>query len=189
MPHLTLKKIRLTYLWSIGVGLLAYCVILTIKSGNFGFDGDDWWVLGWAYWHDFPMSIIGYAREFLRPMEGIYYVSMFELFGFNQIVFHFFSLLLLASSCLLMGKCLSKSFPHNKGFVIIATVNAFFLPMISCLTYVVFTDNSRISLLLFWASVLSFQFWTEKPASISRLIAPIFLYLMSFMTYESPSLP
>ncbi|MCL5125714.1 MAG: hypothetical protein M1511_14690 [Deltaproteobacteria bacterium] len=181
-------KQKISNLWLLGGGLLAYCVVLTIMSGNFGFDGDDWWVLGWAYWHSFPMSILGYAREFLRPMEGVYYISMFELFGFSPITFHLFSLLLLAFSCLLMGKCLSKCFPYHPGFVTISTVTAFFLPMVSSLTYIVFTDNSRISLVLFWGAVLAFQFWAEKPFSSLRLIAPVCLYLMSFMTYEAPSL-
>ncbi|MGO9739176.1 MAG: hypothetical protein ACLPVO_17350 [Desulfomonilaceae bacterium] len=167
--------------------MFAYCLILTIMSGNFGFDGDDWWVLGWAYWHDFPSSILGYAKQFLRPVEGIYWISMFELFGFSRIAFHFASLTLLATSCLLMGKCLSKAFPSRSSFVALSTILAFFLPMISCLTYIVFTDNSRISLLLFWAAVLSFQLWAKKPSSWPRLVIPVCLYLLSFLTYEAPS--
>ncbi len=167
--------------------MFAYSVILTILSGNFGFDGDDWWVLGWAYWHKFPGSILGYAKDFLRPVEGIYWISMFQFFGFNRIAFHFASLTLLATSCILMGKCLSKAFPSRSSFVVLSTMVAFFLPMVSCLTYIVFTDNSRISLLLFWASTLTFQFWSEKPSSWLRLVIPVCLYLCSFLTYEAPS--
>ena len=167
--------------------MFAYSVILTILSGNFGFDGDDWWVLGWAYWHKFPGSILGYAKDFLRPVEGIYWISMFQFFGFNRIAFHFASLTLLATSCILMGKCLSKAFPSRSSFVVLSTMVAFFLPMVSCLTYIVFTDNSRISLLLFWASTLTFQLWSEKPSSWPRLVIPVCLYLCSFLTYESPS--
>lgn len=167
--------------------MFTYCIVLTIMSGNFGFDGDDWWVLGWAYWHDFPSSILEYAKDFLRPVEGIYCMSMFEMFGFNRIAFHFASLTLLATSCLLMGRCLFKAFPERSSFVVLATMLAFFLPMVSCLTYVVFTDNSRVSVLLFWLAVLGFQSWGEKPSWL-RLSSGICLYLLSFLTYESPSL-
>ena len=187
MNYFTFIKHKISYLWLLGGGLFAYCAIVTIMSGNFGFDGDDWWVLGWPYWNDFPASIVGYAKDFLRPVEGIYWISMFELFGFNRIAFHFASLSLLALSCLLMGKCLSKAFPNNPSFVVLSTILAFFLPTVSCLTYIVFTDNSRISLLLFWASILTFQLWAEKPLSWYRLAVPVCLYLCSFLTYEAPS--
>jgi hypothetical protein len=131
--------------------------------------------------------MLGYAKQFLRPVEGIYWISMFQFFGFNRIAFHFASLTLLATSCLLMGKCLFKAFPERSVFVVLSTMVAFFLPMVSCLTYIVFTDNSRISLLLFWASTLTFQLWSEKPSSWPRLVIPVCLYLSSFLTYEAPS--
>ena len=178
---------RVSPLWLIASGMFVYCAILTALTGDVGFDGDDWWVLAWPYWHDFPGSMFGYAQEFLRPVEGIYWICMFELFGFNRIVFHFASLLLLASSCLLMGKCLTKAFHERPVLAVLSTIFAFFLPMLACLTYLVFTDNSRISLLLFWASVLVFQLWAERSASWFRLVIAVCLYLLSFLTYEASS--
>ncbi len=174
-------------LWLIASGMFVYCAILTALTGDVGFDGDDWWVLAWPYWHDFPGSMFGYAQEFLRPVEGIYWICMFELFGFNRIALHFASLLLLASSCLLMGKCLTKAFPERPALAAMSTIFAFFLPMVACLTYLIFTDNSRISLLLFWASVLVFQLWAERSASWFRLVIAVCLYLLSFLTYEASS--
>ena len=174
-------------LWLMASGMFVYCAILTALTGDVGFDGDDWWVLAWPYWHDFPGSMFGYAQEFLRPVEGIYWICMFELFGFNRIALHFASLLLLASSCLLMGKCLTKAFPEKPALAAMSTIFAFFLPMVACLTYLIFTDNSRISLLLFWASVLVFQLWAERSASWFRLVIAVCLYLLSFLTYEASS--
>ena len=174
-------------LWLMASGMFVYCAILTALTGDVGFDGDDWWVLAWPYWHDFPGSMFGYAQEFLRPVEGIYWICMFELFGFNRIALHFASLLLLASSCLLMGKCLTKAFHERPVLAVLSTIFAFFLPMLACLTYLVFTDNSRISLLLFWASVLVFQLWAERSASWFRLVIAVCLYLLSFLTYEASS--
>jgi len=174
-------------LWLMASGMFVYCAILTALTGDVGFDGDDWWVLAWPYWHDFPGSMFGYAQEFLRPVEGIYWICMFELFGFNRIALHFASLLLLASSCLLMGKCLTKAFHERPVLAVLSTIFAFFLPMVACLTYLIFTDNSRISLLLFWASVLVFQLWAERSASWFRLVIAVCLYLLSFLTYEASS--
>ncbi len=72
------------------------------------------------------------------------------------------SLLLLAGSAVLMGVALDQAFPGRRVFVFIAVLLAFFLPPVSCLTYVMFTDNSRLSMLLFWASVIAFQRWAQK---------------------------
>jgi hypothetical protein len=175
------------YLWFIAVGLVVYCVLLTAISGDIGFNGDDWWILAVPYWNSFANAVVLYAHKFLRPLEGLYWISLFELFGFNRVAFHLCSLLLLAGSAVLMGASLHRAFPGRRSFVSIAVLMAFFLPTVSCLTYVVFTDNSRLSILLFWASVLAFQRWAQKSALWRGLLLPIALYVCSFLTYEGPS--
>jgi hypothetical protein len=171
-----------------GTGLFVYCFLLTAITGDIGFEGDDWWILSWPYWNEFPKSIWIYARESLRPLEGVYWIGLFELFGFNKIVFHLFSLLLLASASLLMGFALVKAFPNRKNFATLAVLLAFFLPTLSCLTYVLATDNGRLSMLLFWACVLAFQKWAEGPQSWLRLLPPVAIYVAAFLTYEAPTL-
>ena len=109
----------------LAAGLLTYAILLTALTGDIGFDGDDWWVLSWPYWHQFPGSVLSYAKEFLRPVEGIYWISMFEIFGLNSVAFHLFSLLLLAGSCVLMGACLSKAFPERRLLVALSVLFAF----------------------------------------------------------------
>ncbi len=86
-----------------------------------------------------------------------------------------------------MGVCLDRAFPGRRDCVSLAVLLAFFLPPVSCLTYVMFTDNSRLSMLLFWASVLAFQRWARKPSSYSGLALPVALYWCSFFTYETAS--
>jgi hypothetical protein len=174
-------------LWILAAGLVTYAITLTALTGDIGFDGDDWWVLSWPYWHQFPGSVWSYAKEFLRPVEGLYWIGMFEIFGFNSVAFHLCSLLLLAGSCLLMGACLSTAFPERSLLVALSVLFAFFLPMIASLTYVVFTDNSRLSLLLFWAAALAFQSWTARSQSWAGLVLPILIYLLCFLTYEAAS--
>ena len=119
-------------------------------------------------------------------MEGFYWISLFELFGFNRVAFHLCSLLLLAGAAVLMGVSLDRAFPGRPTCVSMAVLLAFFLPTVSCLTYVLFTDNSRLSVLLFWASVITFQRWAQKSAPWHGLALPLSLYVGSFLTYEAP---
>lgn len=176
-----------SYLWLTAVGLAVYCVALTAVTGDIGFNGDDWWVLASPYWHSFPDALVLYAHKFLRPVEGLYWISLFKVFGFNKVVFHLCSLLLLAGSTVLMGVALDQAFPGRRVFVSIAVLLAFFLPPVSCLTYVMFTDNSRLSMLLFWASVIAFQRWAQKSSPWRGLAVPLALYVGSFLTYETSS--
>jgi hypothetical protein len=181
------QEVRAPHLWITALGLLVYCAFITVLTGDIGFEGDDWWVLNVPYWHSFPSSLFVYAKEFLRPMEGFYWISMFEIFGFERVPFQLFSLLLLAVACLFMGAALRKVFPGRSVFIIFSVLFAFFLPTVSSLTYVVFTDNSRLSLLFFWAAVLGYQRWVAKNETLAGLVPPALLYILSFLSYESPS--
>lgn len=174
-------------LWLIAGGLFVYCLVLTIITGDIGFEGDDWWIFSWPFWLGFPKSLWVYARESLRPVEGIYWIGLYQLVGFNKPVFHLFSQLLLAGAAILMGACLNKAFPQRRVVVTLAVLFAFFLPTVSCLTYVVTTDNSRLSLLLFWLSALKFQNWAERSPSWRGLMMPITIYWLAFLTYEAPT--
>jgi hypothetical protein len=176
---------RVPYLWITMLGLLLYCLFITLLAGDIVFDGDDWGVLNVPYWHSFPAALLAYAREYLRPIEGLYWVSMFEIFGFERVVFQFFSLMLLAASCLMMGAVLGKVFPNRPKFVLFSVLFSFFLPTVSSLTYTMFTDNSRLSLLFFWASVLAYQKWVEKNESWAGLMPPSLCYIFSFLSYEA----
>jgi hypothetical protein len=182
-----IKESHINPLVWIGVVLFSYCVWLTFFTGDAGFEGDDWWILSRAYWNDYPNSILIYAKEFQRPVEGAYWMTLFELFGFNKIAFHFCSLLLLAGASILMGFCLFNAFPQRRPFYIFAPLLSFFMPMVSCLTYVMCTDNSRLSMLLFWGSVLGFQKWAMDFNKLRNVTWAILLYLAAFFTYECSS--
>ena len=107
----------------IALVFVAYSAIVTFLTGDIGFEGDDWWIFSWAYWNTFPHSLLVYARESLRPVEGIYYITLFELVGFNKTAFHLGSLLLLAGACTFMALCLIRAFP---GRHTLAAATAFF---------------------------------------------------------------
>ncbi len=182
-PAITRNNIALA-----AAALLIACVSLWMLIGNIGFQGDDWWILSFPYWHEFPESILIYATKLLRPLEGAYWITLFELFGFNNQAFHLASLLLHAGSCVLMGVCLGKAFPRKQNLAVWSIFFAFLLPTVSNLTYMIHTDNSRISVLLFWASVISFQRWTEQSQSWAGLSPGIIWYLLASSAYENATL-
>ena len=174
-------------LWPVAVGLVLYSLAVAALTGDIGFEGDDWWIFSWPYHYSFPASLLAYAEASLRPVEGIYWVTLFEIFGFNKIAFNLSSLLLLSGACTMMGWCLLTAFPQRRTFAVLAILLAFFLPPVSCLTYVICTDNSRLSMLLFWACVAGFQRWSARGLSWADLFAPVILYILAFLTYEASS--
>jgi hypothetical protein len=168
-----------------GAALIVCCTSLAILIGNIGFQGDDWWQFSWPYWHSFPNSIWEYARASRRPIEGLYTVLSFEIFGLNRVLFTLSALLLSAGSCLLMGASLNRAFPGKKTLVVLAVLFGFLLTPLSNLIYMFHTDNSRLSMLLFWTSVLAFQHWAGASKSWLGLTLPVCLYLAASLTYEN----
>jgi len=174
--------------WPTAAILILYASVLVVASGDIGFDADDWWIFSWAYWFPYPKSVGAYAQELLRPLEGLYWLSMFELVGFNRLAFHVASLILWIGAAISMGACLKKAFPRDRQFVVTSVFLVFFLPMVSSLTFIIFTDNARLSILLFWISAFYFLAWAEGPLEWKGLFLPILIYVLSFLTYETASL-
>ena len=174
--------------WLVFVGLMVYAVILTIITGDTGFQADDWWILSVPYWNSFPGSIWAYAVEFRRPLEGLPWLALFPLLGFNRTVFNLVALVLFAGTSLFLGMALTKSFPTRRDFVAATMLFWFFLPTVSSLTYVFHMDNIWTCTLLFWASVCAFQRWAEGNASPRGLILPVLLYYLGTLAYDVANL-
>ncbi|MGC8658895.1 MAG: hypothetical protein ACP5U1_07450 [Desulfomonilaceae bacterium] len=174
---------RLMLMLALALG--AFSVSLALLIGNIGFEGDDWWEFSWSYWFPFPQSIWEYAKESSRPIEGIYGVLSFDTFGLNRLPYTLTSLFLAAGSCLLLANCLKRAFPEKSAQAILAAFLAFFLTPVSNLTYMIHTDNSRISMLFFWCSVFAFQDWAASGSPWKRMILPAVLYLLGAFTYEN----
>ncbi|MBI5251038.1 MAG: hypothetical protein HY912_16230 [Desulfomonile tiedjei] len=166
-------------------GLVILCVSLALLIGNIGFQGDDWWQFSWPFWHAFPSSVWEYAKASRRPVEGLYTVVAFEFFGLNRVFYTLSALSLLAGACLLMGSCLKKAFPGRDSLVVLSVAFAFLMPPASNLIYMFHTDNSRLSILFFWVSVLLFQRWADGSKSWTGLLLPLAVYLLAAFTYEN----
>jgi len=175
----------LPFLGPVAAVLGTCCLTLAVLIGNIGFQGDDWWQFSWPYWHPFPWSVWEYAKESRRPIEGIYTVLTFESFGLNRIWYTLVAALLAAAATLLMGTCLRRAFPSRISMAVLAVMAAFLLTPASNLIYMFHTDNSRLSLLLFWLSANVFQRWALVSGSRLGLFLPVLIYCSAAMTYEN----
>lgn len=177
----------------IPLGLLLSCFVISIVFficlvGDIGFQGDDWWIFGIPYWNNFPDSLLIYAKESKRPIEGFYWILMYEMFGLYEPAFLAGSLVLLAVSCLLMTKCLFMAFPDYKNWALMSGLLAFVITPLANLIFMLHTDNSRISCIFFWVSTLLFQNWAKEPEKNSRLFLPTLFYCLATLTYENCAL-
>ena len=166
--------------------LLGASCVLTVATGDIGFQGDDWWVLSFPYWNAFPHSVAAYARAASRPIEGVFWISLFEIFGMDRIPYLFASLALNGLSSSLFALCLFRLDPENPKLAIWGALFSFFLPLNSPLVFVMHTDNSRLAMAFFWAAVLTAQ--TQSYGSPWRIALASACYLLSVLTYENASL-
>jgi hypothetical protein len=179
---------RVPIYWTVFVGLLLYSVTLTLITGDTGFQADDWWILSVPYWNSLPWSIWDYTVQFRRPLEGLPWLILCPFLGFNRTVFNLIALLLLTGTTLLMGMCLARAFPNRRHLVATSMLFFFLLPTVGPLTYVFHMDNIWMCTLLFWASVLAFQRWSEGSQSLRGLALPVLLYFLSTFAYDVANL-
>lgn len=160
--------------------------MLTLLTGDIGFQGDDWWVLSFPYWNPFPQSVLIYAKAALRPVEGLYWICLFELFGFNRFPYLFASLTLNVLSSTLFAVSLYRAFSDKPQLAVWGALFSFFMPMNSSLVFIMHTDNSRLAMIFFWACVVALQ--RAIHGSPSLLGLSLICYLLSVLTYENASM-
>ncbi len=165
--------------------LLGAAAILTWLTGDIGFWGDDWWIFSRPFWNGYLKGLWVYTLDSSRPVEGLYWLSVYETFGFNRSAFLFLSLGLSAAACALFTACVRKAWPTRPAAVILAAGLVFVLPTWASLTYEIHTDNSRLALTLFWLSVLLMQQWAARPDRFMWLFGWAAAYLLSCLTYET----
>ena len=175
------------------IGMMMLCFGLSIGvflylTGDIGFQGDDWWIFGIPFWNSFPNSLLIYAQESKRPIEGFYWLTLYETFGLYEPAFLAGSLILLGLSCLMMTRCLLIAFPRYKEWAVMSGLLAFVITPLANLVYMLHTDNSRISCLFFWISVWFFQSWARESDKIFKLILPVVFYCLATLTYENCAL-
>ncbi|MBZ0309230.1 MAG: hypothetical protein K8I82_24405, partial [Anaerolineae bacterium] len=137
--------------------------------------------------YDMPSSFNIGARTLLRPFQTFYWISMYEMFGWNDQIFFLVSQLILAGAGVLMGAVLLKAF-RRPVLAVVSMLLAFFLPTLSIPTYSIQFDNGRLAMLFFWASVLCYQYWAASTRPVSKigwLSLGGGLYYVGNLSYES----
>jgi len=183
------KPIGSSSVFTLGVAattLLGASCILTVLIGDIGFQGDDWWILSFPYWNRFPQSVVAYAQAALRPVEGLYWIGLFEAFGIHRHPYLFASLGLNVLSSILFALCVVRLFPKNIELGVWAAFFSFFMPMSSPLVFIMHTDNSRLAMIFFLASVMCMQ--SAISGTSLWLGLAVICYLLSVLTYENASM-
>jgi hypothetical protein len=167
-------------------GLLgAYSLALVAIAGPWGFSGDAWWVFSFGYYYRPLNAIYAGAENLHRPMEVVYWISLYELFGPQEIIFQLGSLMLAAVAAWLMASTLSLAFPQQKLWAGLAGLMAFFLPSVAGTTYLMQMDNGRLQMAFFWAGALTWVWCLKTGRALWWGLLPFGFCILGNLSYES----
>lgn len=164
--------------------LVAYAFIWAIATGDVGFAGDEWRIIGLAARYPLGQALNLSVYEALRPLQGVLPVLTYQVAGLNDTIYNAISALLHAGHVLAFAWAMRRAFPQRSRLIVIASLFIFHLPMLTYLLVNYNYDGVHTAALLYWLSVVAFQHWGGRPA-INRLIVPILLYTASLLTYEN----
>ena len=112
-------------------------------------------------------------------------VAAVKTFGLNRTAFHLASVFLHVLSGVVFGLCLLRAFPGRPLVAALATTMALALPTSTSFTYFAMGDPARLSMLLIWLSIYSFQSSARKNFPPLTLGLSCALYVLSFTVYEN----
>ena len=167
-------------------GLLVYAVTLVVLTGDIWFWGDDWFVFAPAYWYRPLNAYYSFAENTQRPLQGVYWITFFELFGANSILAQIGSLLIHACNAILWAAAILIAFPAQRRLASAVALFSFFMPVFAGSTYMMLMENTRLQMLFFLLSLLAYQLWVLRGRlRWCALIFPIALYNIGTLTYEA----
>lgn len=169
--------------------LIVYSFWLVNYAGFLGFVGDGWQIIGLSWNKTFAQALASITNDF-RPVEAIFWIFEFKMLGLNSQWSHFVSLFLLCIGSYFFGLFIYRFVTHDKWIVCTAVLVSFFYPATMRLTFILATDNSRLSAIFFWLAMLvSGSVWlgASKPGfrQLLCLLVSGVLFLFSFLTYEN----
>lgn len=184
-----LKKNSDQYWWSISiaVGLLLIWVAALVGLLQKYFNGEEFFVYHYA--NNLP-AVEAWQRflsENGRLIEGIYWTYQYKLFGFNPVILHALSFVVLLLAAVAAAACFLNVWPAEKRSKALPylLVFSFFLNWIAVSSVLRLSyDNGRLSLMFFFLSGLALQRWARAQRA-GWLLASFALFLLSVMTYEN----
>ena len=133
-------------------------------------------------------SWTGYFQEKGRPVEGIYWTYMYEVFGYDPKVFHLFSLLIHFTATLLVALAIIRVLRKDNdldrkfGFLLILLFfNAYSLNLVFKLSL----DAPIIALVTLFGSVVALQSYAKSQLKTPAwLFISIALFMATIFNYE-----
>jgi hypothetical protein len=151
------------------------------------FNGEEFYVYHYA--NNLP-HIQAWQRFFYengRLIESLYWTYQYKLLGFNPLLEHSLSFVLLLIIAILASACFLNVWPQRKQskvlpylFVFSLFLNWVFTSSVLRLSY----DNTRISLIFFFLAGLALQQWATRQRGQWLLLSFVF-FLFSVLTYEN----
>jgi hypothetical protein len=174
-------------LFTAAVGLL---LILAAALGGLiqrYLGGED--LLIYHYANNLPhfQAFLKFFHEFGRPIEAFYWTYQYKLLGFNPLVLHSLSFVLLLIMSILAAACFLNAWPQSNRskalpymFVFLLFTSWVSVSSVFRLSY----DNGRISLIFFFLAGLALQRWAVGQRGRWLLLSFAF-FLLSVLTYEN----
>ncbi len=184
----SLSIIWLQHAW-IGVAV-TFAISLFLWVGGYLADfysAEDFLLFNFAETHSFMDAIKAFFLEHGRFLEGVWWIGLYKVTGYEPAIQHFISLLLNIAVASLASFVLyrsSKSFQNAffaSGFLMAVFLNPFTVRWGLILS----GDNSRISIMLFFGSIVFFQNWLLSGKRTTWAILGFLCFAVATFTYES----
>jgi hypothetical protein len=186
-PNL-LQAIRISPLgWAMLAGLLFIIVSALVDGIPQFFFGEEFFLFHYANNFDHLSAWFRYFVENGRLVETLYWTYLYKLVGYNPLLIHALSFVLLLAAAGLAAKCFLNIWPEKDRpltlpylFVFLLFFNWISHPS----AYKVSLDNSRLSLIFFFSAGLVLQRWAARQ-KLKWLLLSLGLFLVSIFCYEN----
>lgn len=170
---------------SLGLIGAAFVVVATLLMADKGYFADDWSNISQSFWRPLGAALVEYAVVMRRPTAGFYFIGAVKLANYDpQIVFALSQLTYLAAH-VLMAFALAWALPRQRALVTATVLMSFVMPATLGGTYWHNADNMRFAALMYWLSVLGFQYWALHPRRWSLPLLPVIAFTFALLSYES----
>jgi hypothetical protein len=170
-----------------GAGLVS--ILLAALSGvikNF-FDAEEFYIYHYANNLPHIQAWQQFFHENGRLIEGLYWTYQYELLGYNPLLEHSLSFVLLLILSVLSSACFLNVWPQRKRSTILPYLFVFLLFTNWVSAAAVFRqsyDNTHISMIFFFLAGLAVQRWATTQHR-RWLLLSYFFFLVSVLTYEN----
>jgi hypothetical protein len=152
------------------------------------YHGEDFLLFRYAETEGFFSAIRSFFSEYGRLFEAIYWVTLYKLTGYQPAWQHMMSLFLNILAASVGSFAIFRIFANgsrSKDILLAIFLFLFFNPFTLNWSLIISGDNSRISLILFFLSLVFFQNWSMYGFKSIWAILGFLSFLLASLTYEN----